>query len=255
MRGTVLITGATSGIGASLAKEFSDHDYRLVITSRSEAELLALKVSLDSDIEIVVADLSTEDGVMHLIDSQRNQDIDILVNNAAQLCWGNFHEHDAKTISDLLAVNIQALTTLSQHFVKAMVQRGTGKILNVASVAGFQSVPAMGLYAASKAYVISLSESMSEQLRGTGVSVTALCPGVTDTASTSQWVSELPDVLISSPEDVARAAFDALMAGEPLTIPGIANKTAVTLAQFQPRSVIRRIGGIVARLVPFEQSK
>jgi len=248
MRGTVLITGATSGIGASLAQEFANHDYRLVITSRSEADLLALKTSLDSEIETVVADLSTPDGVQRLIDSQQGQDIDILVNNAAQLLWGNFQEHDAQAIKDLLAVNIQAPTTLSEHFIKGMLHRGTGKILNVASVAGFQAVPAMGLYAASKAYVISLSESMSEQLRGTGVSVTVLCPGITDTASTAQLVSELPNVLVSSPDDVAREAFDALMAGEPVCIPGIANKTAVTLAQLQPRSVIRRIGGMVARL-------
>jgi len=248
MRGTVLITGATSGIGASLAQEFANHDYRLVITSRSEAELLALKTLLGSETQTVVADLSTPEGVQHLIDSQQDQDIDILVNNAAQLLWGNFQEHNVQAITDLLAVNIQALTTLSEHFIKGMLLRGTGKILNVASVAGFQAVPAMGLYAASKAYVISLSESMSEQLRGSGVSVTVLCPGVTDTASTSQLVAELPDALVSAPDDVAREAFEALMSGEPVCIPGIANKTAVTLAQLQPRSVIRRIGGMVAKL-------
>ena len=176
--------------------------------------------------------------------------MDVLVNNAGQMLWGKLQDNDTDTIDQLIELNIRTLTLLSHHFLKGMIEHGSGRILNVASVAGFQSIPAMGLYAASKAYVLSLTESLSEQLDNTGVSVTALCPGITDTPSTAKLINEIPPFIVSSADEVALAGFEALMAGETVCIPGVANKTAVAWAKLQPRSVVRRIGGLVARFGP-----
>ena len=252
MKGTVLITGASSGIGESLARLFASHDFQLIITARDTSKLTALKDSLNEpdQIRIVTADLATQEGLDHLIEEVKAERIDILVNNAGQMLWGKLQDNDTDTIDQLIELNIRTLTLLSHHFLKGMIEHGSGRILNVASVAGFQSIPAMGLYAASKAYVLSLTESLSEQLDNTGVSVTALCPGITDTPSTEKLINEIPPFIVSSADEVALAGFEALMAGETVCIPGVAHKTAVAWAKLQPRSVVRRIGGLVARFGP-----
>ena len=135
-----------------------------------------------------------------------------------------------------------------------MVQRGAGKILNVASVAAFQPVPSMALYAASKAFVLSLTESLSEELRGTGVSATALCPGLTRTDLVNDLhAQDVPPFMMSSTADVAREGYNALMANEVIRIPGVANQAAVTWAKHQPRWLVRGVGGLFARLKPNRQ--
>ncbi len=252
MKGTALITGASSGIGESLARVFASHDFQLIVTARDTSKLVALKNSLDDpdQTHIVTADLSTREGIDHLIANTKKERVDILVNNAGIMQWGNLQDREADTIDQLIDLNIRALTHLTHHFLKGMIKRSSGKILNVASIAGFQPVPAMGLYAASKAYVLSLTESLSEQITNSGVSVTALCPGITSTPSTEQLISEIPHFIVSSADEVALAGFEALMAGETLCIPGVANKTAVAWAKLQPRSVVRKIGGFVAKFVP-----
>ena len=252
MRGTALITGASSGIGESLARVFASHDFQLIVTARDTSKLVALKTSLDDpdQTQIVTADLSTREGIDHLIANTKKERVDILVNNAGIMQWGNLQDREADTIDQLIDLNIRALTYLTHHFLKGMIKRSSGKILNVASIAGFQPIPAMGLYAASKAYVLSLTESLSEQIANSGVSVTALCPGITNTPSTEQLISEIPPFIVSSADEVALAGFEALMAGETLCIPGVANKTAVAWAKLQPRSVVRNIGGFVAKFVP-----
>jgi hypothetical protein len=129
-----------------------------------------------------------------------------------------------------------------------MKKRRLGKILNVASVAAFQPVPSLAQYAASKAYVLSLSEALAEELRGTGITVTALCPGVTLTQMVSgTTVSQLPETLVSTAEGVAQAGFDAMMDEQVVHIPGLVNEAAVMLSQFQPRRLIRNLGGLFAR--------
>jgi hypothetical protein len=129
-----------------------------------------------------------------------------------------------------------------------MKKRRLGKILNVASVAAFHPVPSLAQYAASKAYVLSLSEALAEELRGTGVTVTALCPGVTLTQMVSgTTVSQLPETLVSTAEGVAQAGFDAMMDEQVVHIPGLVNEAAVMLSQLQPRRLIRNLGGLFAR--------
>lgn len=254
-KGTVLVTGASSGIGAALAKQFAKNDYDLVITARREKNLQKLKDSLDSDInvEIVKCDLANPSGADELIKAIETShiDIDILINNAGIAVTGKFDELDQKGIDDLLSLNILALTRLTRHYLKTMIQRGSGRIMNVASVAAFQPVPSMNVYAASKAYVLSLTESLSEELRGTGVSVSALCPGLTRTKMVdSLGAQNSPPFLVSSAEDVAKEGYDALMAREVIRIPGLANQAAVTWAQHQPRWLIRGLGGLFSRLKP-----
>ena len=254
-KGTVLITGASSGIGAALAKQFAQHDYDLVITARREKNLQELKDSIhrDINIEIIKCDLTDPNGPDDLIKTieANGIDIDILINNAGISVPGKFDELDQQDIDNLLSLNVRALTFLTRHYVATMILRGCGRILNVASVAAFQPVPSMDVYAASKAYVLSLTESLSEELRGTGVSVSALCPGLTQTEMVdSLGAQNSPPFLLSSADDVAKEGFDALMAREVIRIPGIANQAAVTWAQHQPRWLIRGLGGLFSRLKP-----
>jgi hypothetical protein len=129
-----------------------------------------------------------------------------------------------------------------------MKQRRLGKILNVASVAAFQPVPSLAQYAASKAYVLSLTEALAEELRDTGITTTALCPGITRTQMISgSAVSDLPEMLVSTPASVAQEGFDAMMREEVVHIPGLVNEAAVTLSRFQPRGIIRNLGGWFAK--------
>ena len=160
-KGTALITGASSGIGAALARRFAAMDFDLVITARRKPRLDALAGELSGEIQVHVidCDLATEQGVERLIGGveQLALDIDVLVNNAG-IAWSReFHRLPAEDVSNLLALNVTALTMLSHHFVPRMIERGSGRILNVASVAAFQPIPSMSLYAASKAFVLSLT--------------------------------------------------------------------------------------------------
>lgn len=251
-RGWVLITGASSGIGAALAKHFAASDYDLVLTARRESNLRDVKDSIRSgnNIEIVKCDLAEASGARHLADAieAKGIEIDILVNNAGIAASGSFHKLDETEICDLMSLNILALTNLTRHYIPSMIRRGSGRILNVASVAAFQPVPSMSLYAASKAFVLSLTESLSEELRGTGVSVTALCPGLTRTEMVDPLhAADIPPFLMSSADQVAKEGFDALMAKEVTRIPGFANQAAVAWAQHQPRWLIRRLGGFFSR--------
>jgi short-subunit dehydrogenase len=257
-RGTVLVTGASSGIGAALAKQFANNDYDLVITARREPNLQALKDSLETanHVEIVCCDLSDAGGPRELVNmiQAKGIEIDVLVNNAGIAASEKFDQLEEEEIDNLMSLNILALTRLTRHYLPIMIRKGSGRILNVASVAAFQPVPSMSLYAASKAFVLSLTESLSEELKGTGVSVTALCPGLTRTEMVSQLqAQDIPPFLMSSTDQVAKEGFDALMAKEVIRIPGLANQAAVTWAQHQPRWLIRGLGGILSKFNPNRQ--
>lgn len=259
-RGTVLITGASAGIGAALAHQFARNDFDLVITARRENSLQEVKDSIsaenknpDQKIEVITGDLGTLNGATTLIEAlaQRQLDIDILVNNAGIAITGKFDQLDESEIDNLLTLNILNLTKLLRHYLPSMIQRGSGRILNVASVAAFQPVPSMNIYAASKAFVLSLTESLSEELKGTGVSVTALCPGLTKTDMVEDLQARnIPPIFMSSPEEVAKEGFDALMAREVIRIPGIANQAAVSWAKHQPRWLVRALGGLASKINP-----
>ena len=251
-RGTVLITGASSGIGEAFARRFAEEGFDLILTARREERLLALKTELDPDTTTVVpGDLSTSEGIDAFCESLAALDleIDILVNNAGVLFEETLEAMSQAQLDAMMSINMTAPARLIHKLLPAMKQRGSGRILNVASMAAFHPVAGMDLYAATKAFLLSLSESLAENLRGTGVSVTALCPGITRTESVNEkMMSALPDIAIMSPVAVADAGFQALMQREAISVPGEANRLALMVAQHQPRWLMRSLSGLAARL-------
>lgn len=257
--GRVLITGASAGIGAELAREFAAHGHALVLVARSKDKLTALAAELnaahDTDAVVIAEDLASEAGATALVKTLKSKkiDVDILVNNAGVLEVGSFADTDAETLQRMIALNVATLTALTSHLLPAMIERKFGRILNVASLAAFQPVPSMAVYAATKAYVLSLTESLSEELRGTGVKVTALCPGLTDTnmvtsiKAKSKQAQSTPSALISDPKDVAKRAYAATMAGRTILVPGLPNQIAAAWAQVTPRWLTRTFTGFAAR--------
>ncbi len=249
-RGTALVTGASSGIGEAIAKLLAKEGFDLVLTARREDRLASLKASLDDqvDIQVVSADLSDPEGLARICTYIDEHQIDVLINNAGIMLHKEFSDFNAEELNSLIAVNITALTQLTHHAIEQMRTRKSGRILNVASVAAFHPVPGLDIYAATKAFVLSLTESLSEELRGTGVSITALCPGLTDTDMVDDRIAaNLPPFLMSSPEEVAREGYQAMMNKEVIRVPGGANRMALFWAQHQPRWLVRGLGGLAAR--------
>lgn len=261
-KGTALITGASSGIGEALSHRFAERGHELIITARRKDKLEALAETLmaghDAEVHVIACDLAQPDGPGELADAVAalGLTVDILVNNAGVAYTGNFQDLDEATVDMLLDLNIVALTKLTHAFLPGMIARGSGRILNVGSVASFQPVPSMSLYAASKAFVLSLTEGLSEEVRGTGVSVTALCPGLTRTEMVESLQAEgIPAFMMSSPAEVAREGYDALMNREVIRVPGLANQAAVTWAKFQPRWLVRGLGGLMSRINPVNHQR
>ena len=253
-RPVALVTGASSGIGEALAREFAANGHDLIITARRQERLEALATTLreatNCEVLTIGADLATKSGVRNLCKSIRDADrqVDVLVNNAGVAQTVPFSEMQRGKTLDMVQVNVRALTELTQALAPAMVARRSGKIMNVCSVAGFSAVPGMAVYSATKAFVLSLSESLSEEFRNTGVSVTALCPGLTKTEMASDLaVSGLPDFLMATPESVAKDGFRACMRGDVVCVPGQANQAFVAWLEAQPRWLARGLAGFAAR--------
>ena len=250
--GRVLITGASSGIGAALAVKFAAEDFDLILTARREDRLNKLKQELNNvDVFIVPMDLATDDGINQLCRAIEDAglSVDVLVNNAAIFNQEPFSDASTETIMRIMSLNMTAVARLTHHFLPDMIKRRSGRILNVASLASFHPIPSMDLYAATKAFVLSMTESLAENLKGTGVSITALCPGLTDTDALDRRIARsVPPFLIAQAEQVATEGFDALMSQQVIRIPGEPNKLAAIWAQHQPRWLIRSLGGLASKL-------
>ena len=255
---TVMITGASSGIGEALAGKFAAGGYNLILVARSEGKLQSLAEQLESEtqagVQVEPADLARAGAAKKLATTLENKglDVDILVNCAGVLEHGHFTDISPATHLDLIKLNVSGLTDMLSHFLPPMQERGSGRILNVASIAAFQPVPSLATYAATKAYVLSLSESLSEELAGTGVSVTALCPGVTATnmVSTAQEKSgglNIPGFLIGDVDDVAAQGYRACLKGDVICVPGAVNLAATVSGRAVPRWLLRRISGVMGR--------
>jgi len=177
----------------------------------------------------------------------------VLVNNAGLMEMGRFAEIDLEKHERLLQLNVLVLTSLTHRLMQPMIARGHGRILNVASTSSFQPVPSLALYAASKAFVLSLTESLSEELKDTGVTTTALCPGFTRTdmldsaRDEHEAAQRIPDFILSDVEDVAREGYEACMAGRTIVVPGLPNQLAASLVPLYPRWLVRAVGGFVGR--------
>lgn len=232
---TALVTGASSGIGRELATIVAGEGYDVVLVARREAELVELSAELESDHDITATvlptDLSKSDAAEAVATevSDRGIDVDLLINNAGLSQWGRFDETSLETDREMLAVNVSAVTALTKRFVRPMVDRGDGAILNVASIAGEAPHQGMPVYAATKAYVISLSRALARQFGPLGVTVTVLSPGWTDTAMGRELAAAGGRDIehwMDAPT-VARAGYDGLQAGEAVVIPGDSNRQYV----------------------------
>ena len=257
--GTALITGASSGIGEALAARFARAGHDLVLVARSEDKLKALSKSLSAQFGVKAwvapTDLSQPDAPAQLLAAMKRarRPIEILVNNAGVLEHGDFVAMDPARHQQLIALNVAGLTAMLAHFVPPMVKRGSGRVLNVASIAAFQPVPSLATYAATKAYVLSLTESLSEELKGKGVTVTALCPGITATpmlssaAASSAELGKLPKFLVGDADHAAEEGYKACMAGRVIQVPGVLNQAGILSARATPKWLLRRVSGALVR--------
>ncbi len=249
--GWVLVTGASSGIGTELARAFARRRYDLVLAARTESAIEALGRELADThavrVKTLPVDLSEPGAPQAMAEAldRAGVEIGILVNNAGVLSEGPFADGALDAQLNLIEVNIVALTALMRLFLPAMVARGEGRILNIASIAAFMPVPQLAVYAAAKAYVLSLTEAVGQELKGTGVTATALCPGLTDTAMMrrSELGRPIPSMMMMSAKDVAEAGCAACLKGEAVLVPGLANKLITGGAPLAPKALVRAIGG------------
>ncbi len=250
-----LITGASSGIGEALARVFSAKGHSLILVARRADRLQALTDELsrfDGDVVPIAMDLSERKSPRKLYKQvgEKGLEVDILVNNAGITYAGAFSSMPAEEVQRMLQLNATTLTMLSRLFLDDMLERKFGRILNVSSISAFQPVPSLALYAATKVLVLSLTEALSEELKGSQVKVSALCPGLTDTSmldSMEKFDTSLPDFMVSSVSDVAREGYEACMRGQVIKIPGVANRLGTLWTQYQPRWLLRTLSGVAAR--------
>lgn len=249
MANTALITGASSGIGFDLANIFAREGHDVVLVARSEARLRELAAELETSHKItarvVVADLARPDAPQQVFDAVKDLTVDFLVNNAGYGVAGKFIETDLKAELEMIQVNVTALTHLTKLFLPAMVARGRGRVLNVASTASFQPGPLMAVYYATKAYVLFFSEAIAEELRETGVTVTALCPGPTATGFQSTAdINDLRLLSVLKPRSsraVAEAGYKAMMRGKRVIVTGAMNKLLAQSIRVSPRALVTKI--------------
>ena len=253
MTQTALITGAASGLGYELARLFAKDKYKLILVDIDKERLAQVKAELEEKHQVAIQtlnkDLSKTNVAQEIMDDIQDQPIDVLVNNAGFGLFGSFSETDWEREFQMLQVHIMTTTHLTKLVLKGMVERGKGRILNMSSLAAFQPGPLMAVYYASKGYMLSFSEAIANELKGTGVTVTALCPGPTKTAfqdTVSEDASENKIKFnMANAKEVAKYGYKALLKGKAYAIPGGFNKFLATLPRFVPRnmasSIVRKI--------------
>lgn len=250
-RPVALITGASMGLGAEFARIFAANGHDLVLTARSADRLAALKREIEGlhgvSVRVIVANLADPTAPRAIFDevAEAGIDIDILVNNAGYGMYGFFHESERDAVMDLIEVNVNSLVLLTRLFLDGMVVRRRGRILNVASTAAFQPGPLQPVYYASKAFVLSFTEAIANELKGTGVTATALCPGPVPTGFQERARMGSPSglrlMMRTTPEGVVRAGFDGMIRGKTVVIPGVLNRIHVFLLRFFPRNMITAV--------------
>lgn len=243
---TALITGASSGIGLDLAKMMADDGINLVLVARSTDKLQALKAELDGkvDVTVISKDLAEKDAAQDVYNQTKAAGIhvDYLVNNAGFGDFGPFIERDWDKNQTMIDLNITVLTHLTKLYLDDMAAAGTGKILNVASTAAFQPGPWMAVYYATKAYVLSFSEALAYEMRNSGVTVTTLCPGPTETGFVD--AADMQDSKLfklrkpATSEAVARQGYKKMLKGQRVTIQGTMNWLMAQSNRFSPRGLV-----------------
>ena len=248
---TALITGASSGIGYELTKLFARDRYNLVLVARSESKLQQIASELTEQfgitVKIITKDLALPTSPKEIWQELQTESIaiDVLVNNAGFATYGLFTETELQPELNMMQLNMVTLTHLTKLFLPEMLSRQSGKILNVASTAAFQPGPLMAVYYATKAYVLSFSEAIANELQGTGVSVTALCPGATESGFQARANMEESKLVknkqIMDANEVAAIGYRGLMDRQAVVIPGYQNKLLALVTRFIPRNLTTKI--------------
>jgi len=263
--GTALVTGASSGIGAAIARELARRGHALVLVARRQERLrsLADELAAEHGVEAVAvaADVGDPAGREALADAVHagGRSVEILVNNAGFGSRGRFARNDRARMTEMVRVNVEAVVDLSGRYLPGMAERGRGAIINIASVAAFQPLPGSATYAATKSFVLSFSEALHTEQRGSGVTVTAVCPGpvrteFTEVAGMDGVEEDTPDLIWMSAEEIGRHAVEAAEQGKRSIVPGALNRAQSLFGQHTPRSLalplIERIWGSASRGKP-----
>lgn len=260
-----LVTGCTSGIGLHLAREFAAHGHDLVLVAPVEQELDELAIELGANFgarcHVIAKDLELESSPeeIHAILQEKGLEIDILANNAGQGFRGKFWANDIGRDMSMVNLNICAVLRLTKLILPSMLTRGSGFILNTASVAGFEPGPLLAVYHATKAFVLSWSEALAVELQDSGITVTALCPGATDTdffpkAGMTDVVAFQKGYLMA-PQEVAKAGYEGLMNGDLFVVPGTPNKLLVAARRVLPDKTQAKLNKKQYERVPAEEAK
>jgi len=251
MENTALITGASNGIGLELAKIFASKGANLVLVARSKSKLDDLKSELESkykvNVLVIAKDLSAANSAQEVYEetTQKGIPIDYLINNAGFGDFGMFAETDWNKELQMINLNITTLTQFTKLYLQDMLKRSSGRIMNVASTAAFQSGPTMAIYCATKAYVLSFSEAISNEVSDKGVTVTALCPGATESgfqAAAAMDESELfKGKKLPTSKEVAEYGYQSMMKGKTVAIHGMMNYIMANSVRFTPRALVVKI--------------
>jgi short-subunit dehydrogenase len=246
---TCLVTGASSGIGAEIARQLAERGHGVTLVARRADRLreLAAEISKKHGVraETIAADLSDPLDRTRLVDqiAEMGLEVEVLVNNAGFGSGGRFHELDLDTELRMVRTNVEAIVDLCGRYVPGMIERGRGAVLNVASTAAFQPIPRQATYCGTKAFVLAFTDSLHQELRGTGVSATALCPGPVRTefvevAEMGEVESTTPSFLWMSAEECARIAIRGMERGRRVVVPGALNRLTAVSGHYTPRSVL-----------------
>ena len=244
-----LITGASSGIGYEIAKCFAGDGHNLIIVARTQEDLDHTRNELIQkygvEVVAIAKDLFDKDAPFQLYEviKARGLQVEYLVNDAGQGQYGLFVESDIRRQLDIIQLNVNALTVLTYHFLRDMISRNSGKILQVASIASELPGPWQAVYHGTKAYVLQFTEGLRQELKDTHVTVTALLPGATDTdffRKADMLDSRILDTKLSDPADVARDGYDALMKGDDKVVSGFKNKVLVGSSHVMPDTLVAK---------------
>jgi short-subunit dehydrogenase len=249
MENWALISGASAGIGHELARVFARKGSNVILLARNEARLNALAAELRSahqvQTRVLPCDLSRPNAASEIFAALRETPVSVLVNNAGFGSHGSFATTDLARQTEMMQVNMTALVELTHLFLQPMLVRGSGRILNVASTAAFQPGPTVNIYYASKAFVYSFSYALADELAGTGITVTALCPGMTRTEFFERAHIPVRSWLMMDARTVAEAGYHGLVRGRRVVIPGLLNK----VASFCARRVPPRLTSVIVRRI------
>jgi uncharacterized protein len=247
--GTALVTGASSGIGAAIARELAGRGHAVTLVARREERLRSLATELTAEYGTEAAAIGcdlcdpAERERLASVLSGTGRAVEILVNNAGFGSRGNFVTNDPGRMLEMVRLNVEAVVDLSSRFLPGMAARGRGAIINIASAAAFQPLPGAATYAASKSFVLSFSEAIRTEQRGTGVTITAVCPGpvkteFTEAAGMGGVEDETPDLVWMSPEEIARHAVEGAEQDKRVVVPGVLYRAQSIFGQHTPRALL-----------------